>query len=185
MAPKRERSPPAIQARNTSAEEPTSCIISRGTRKMPLPMMVPTTMAVAWLAPSTRGRSAGAWGGGAEGDWLMRGCEGSTRASAGFTYPAQSQDSYSLTSLFQADSHDGIRDGYVKVIASGVDNDADWISQLGWEFAGKVPVRSRTTYYGCCNSGLGRTSTLCTVMHIKTRRQNRCFTLKLCCLSSR
>src|SRR5215469_3826202 len=37
--------------------EPTACIISLGTRKMPLPMMVPTTMAVAWLAPSARGRS--------------------------------------------------------------------------------------------------------------------------------
>jgi len=33
------------------AEEPTSCIISRGTRKIPLPMMVPTTIAVACDAP--------------------------------------------------------------------------------------------------------------------------------------
>src|SRR5450432_1302051 len=38
--------PPTIHARYTSLAEPTACIISAGTRKMPLPMMVPTTMAV-------------------------------------------------------------------------------------------------------------------------------------------
>src|SRR3954465_11504500 len=52
---------------------------------MPLPMMVPTTMAVAWLAPSTRGRSGGwlaVWVTRGETVWLMPCCEGSmgTRA---------------------------------------------------------------------------------------------------------
>ena len=50
-----------------------SRIISRGTRKMPLPMMVPTTMAVAWLR---RGRGADRRGlslvGNGEAGWLMR-----------------------------------------------------------------------------------------------------------------
>src|SRR5271156_4634291 len=57
MAPKSVSSPPTIQARYTMLLEPTARIISWGTRKMPLPMMVPTTIAVACHTPSTRGRS--------------------------------------------------------------------------------------------------------------------------------
>src|ERR1700722_17360418 len=57
MAPKRVSTPPTIQARYTIPLEPTARIISWGTRKMPLPMMVPTTIAVACHTPSTRGRS--------------------------------------------------------------------------------------------------------------------------------
>src|SRR5271166_6557916 len=48
-----------IHARYTARAEPTACIISAGTRKMPLPMMVPTTIALAWLTPSSS-RSVGA-----------------------------------------------------------------------------------------------------------------------------
>src|SRR5271165_7043342 len=59
MAPAIDSIPPTIQARYTSRAEPTACIISAGTRKMPLPMMVPTTIALAWLTPSSR-RSVGA-----------------------------------------------------------------------------------------------------------------------------
>src|ERR1700722_5132220 len=40
-------------------DEPTAAIISRGTRKMPLPMMMPTTIAVAWETFRTRGSSDG------------------------------------------------------------------------------------------------------------------------------
>jgi hypothetical protein len=58
MAPAIESMPPTIHARYTSFAEPTACIISAGTRKMPLPMIVPTTMALAWLTPSSR-KSAG------------------------------------------------------------------------------------------------------------------------------
>src|SRR3954451_14298849 len=50
--------PPTIQARYTSLAEPTACIISDGTRKMPLPMIVPTTMAAAWLTFRSRARSS-------------------------------------------------------------------------------------------------------------------------------
>ena len=57
MAPNSVSTPPTIQARYTMLLEPTARIISWGTRKMPLPMMVPTTMAVACQTPSTRGRS--------------------------------------------------------------------------------------------------------------------------------
>src|SRR5664279_5172647 len=56
IAPASESTPPTIQARYTSHAEPTACIISAGTRKMPLPMMVPTTIALAWLTPSSRSR---------------------------------------------------------------------------------------------------------------------------------
>ncbi len=72
MAPNSDSNPPTIHARYTSDDEPTSRIISRGTRKMPLPIMVPTTIAMAWLAPSTRGKSAAVvftWG---ETVWLMQ-----------------------------------------------------------------------------------------------------------------
>src|SRR5271166_2662590 len=54
MAPASESTPPTIQARYTSHAEPTACIISAGTRKIPLPMMVPTTTALAWLTPRSR-----------------------------------------------------------------------------------------------------------------------------------
>src|SRR5271157_4216906 len=54
MAPASDSTPPTIQARYTSQAEPTACIISAGTRKMPLPMMVPTTIALAWLTPRSR-----------------------------------------------------------------------------------------------------------------------------------
>jgi hypothetical protein len=57
-APKKDSNPPTSQARNTSLAEPTAIIICAGTRKMPLPMMVPTTTAVAWLTP----RSRASWG---------------------------------------------------------------------------------------------------------------------------
>jgi hypothetical protein len=53
-------------------EDPVSRIISLGTRKIPLPMIVPTTIAVAWLAPSTRGKSPGTCFGCMEDGWLMR-----------------------------------------------------------------------------------------------------------------
>src|SRR5271163_2796351 len=43
-------------------EEPTARIISCGTRKMPLPIIVPTTIAVACETPRTRGRSPGCTG---------------------------------------------------------------------------------------------------------------------------
>src|SRR5271165_6633758 len=54
MAPARESMAPTSHARYTSQAEPTACIISAGTRKMPLPMMVPTTTALAWLTPRSR-----------------------------------------------------------------------------------------------------------------------------------
>src|SRR5215831_8383270 len=57
MAPASESSPPTIHARYTKRAEPTACIISAGTRKIPLPMMVPTTMALAWPTPSSRNSS--------------------------------------------------------------------------------------------------------------------------------
>src|SRR5271169_1275827 len=38
-APKNDSKPPTTQARYTNLAEPTSCIISCGTRKIPLPMM--------------------------------------------------------------------------------------------------------------------------------------------------
>src|ERR1700722_4694701 len=53
-APKKESAPPTTQARYTSLADPTACIISAGTRKIPLPIMVPTTMAEAWLTPRSR-----------------------------------------------------------------------------------------------------------------------------------
>src|SRR5580693_4959827 len=56
MAPASESAPPAIHARYTIPAEPTACIISAGTRKMPLPMMVPTTIAEAWRTPRSRER---------------------------------------------------------------------------------------------------------------------------------
>src|SRR5271156_4051487 len=46
--------PPTSHARYTSLAEPTACIISLGTRKIPLPMIVPTTTAEAWLTPRSR-----------------------------------------------------------------------------------------------------------------------------------
>src|SRR6185312_4808195 len=39
--------------------EPTACIISLGTRKIPLPIIVPTTIAIAWRSPNARGSCAG------------------------------------------------------------------------------------------------------------------------------
>src|SRR5271163_2549195 len=56
-APKKDNSPPTSHARYTSLAEPTACIISAGTRKIPLPMIVPTTMADAWLTPRSRASS--------------------------------------------------------------------------------------------------------------------------------
>src|ERR1700677_3072276 len=81
MAPNNESRPPTLHARYTSADEPTSCIISRGTRKMPLPMMVPTTIAVASLAPNTRGKSAGGFCRRVEGFWLICGEQRLARGS--------------------------------------------------------------------------------------------------------
>ena len=53
---------PTIHARNTSLAEPTACIICVGTRKIPLPMMVPTTTAEAWLTPRSRAScGSGGW----------------------------------------------------------------------------------------------------------------------------
>src|SRR5947209_3212860 len=46
-APKNDRRPPTIHARYTNLADPTACIISAGTRKIPLPIMVPTTTAEA------------------------------------------------------------------------------------------------------------------------------------------
>src|SRR5215469_8767093 len=57
MAPAIESMPPTIHARYTSLAEPTACIISAGTRKMPLPMMVPTTIAVACQTFKSRNSS--------------------------------------------------------------------------------------------------------------------------------
>src|SRR5579859_4767158 len=56
-APQIESRPPMIQAANTSLTEPTACIISVGTRKMPLPMTIPTTTAAAWLVVRRRASS--------------------------------------------------------------------------------------------------------------------------------
>src|SRR4051812_39944464 len=53
-APKNESTPPTNHARYTYFAEPTASIIVPGTRKMPLPMIVPTTIAVAWLGPRAR-----------------------------------------------------------------------------------------------------------------------------------
>src|SRR5579872_1718533 len=55
-APKRVRIPPKIHTAKTMAGEPTAFTMSLGTRKMPLPMTVPTTMAVAGHTPRTRRR---------------------------------------------------------------------------------------------------------------------------------
>src|SRR5438067_13711134 len=55
-APKNENTPPTIQAKSTSLAEPAACIISAGTRKMPLPITTPMTIEAAWLAPSSRRR---------------------------------------------------------------------------------------------------------------------------------
>src|SRR6516164_8045471 len=57
MAPAIDSRPPTIQARYTSLAEPTACIISAGTRKIPLPMMVPATMAVACQTFNSRNNS--------------------------------------------------------------------------------------------------------------------------------
>src|SRR5215472_12594867 len=43
-----------IHAKYTTRADPTACIISAGTRKMPLPMMVPTTTAPACDNPRSR-----------------------------------------------------------------------------------------------------------------------------------
>src|SRR5215471_12127505 len=53
-APKNESNPPTIQARYTNPAEPTACIISAGTRKIPLPMIVPATIDVACQTFSPR-----------------------------------------------------------------------------------------------------------------------------------
>src|SRR5215472_11656049 len=53
-APKNESNPPTIQARYTSPADPTACIISAGTRKIPLPMIVPATIDVACQTFSPR-----------------------------------------------------------------------------------------------------------------------------------
>src|SRR5215472_12717823 len=57
IAPKKERRPPTIHTRYTSQGEPASFIITPETRKMPLPMMVPATIAVACQTLSSRNRS--------------------------------------------------------------------------------------------------------------------------------
>ena len=55
-APKKEKIPPTIHARYTSRADPAACIISAGTRKIPLPITTPTTIEAAWLAPKSRRR---------------------------------------------------------------------------------------------------------------------------------
>src|SRR5215469_1704281 len=52
--------PPTIHARYTSLAEPAACIISAGTRKIPLPMTTPMTIEAAWAAPSSRTRPGAA-----------------------------------------------------------------------------------------------------------------------------
>src|SRR5271168_3005645 len=54
--------PPIIQTAYTVRALPTAAIISRGTRKIPEPMMIPTTIAVALVVVRTRGSSCAATG---------------------------------------------------------------------------------------------------------------------------
>src|ERR1700759_521532 len=56
-APKGERTPPAIHAAYTTLTEPPTDAISLGLRKMPVPIIVPTTIAPAAHGPSARTRS--------------------------------------------------------------------------------------------------------------------------------
>src|SRR5580700_2331548 len=53
-APKRERTAPTIQAAKTTETKRPSRAISAGLRKMPVPIMVPTTMAPEAQAPRPR-----------------------------------------------------------------------------------------------------------------------------------
>ena len=57
IAPNSDSRPPTTHTAYTPAELPTAAIISRGTRKIPLPMMIPTTMDVACDTFRTRGSS--------------------------------------------------------------------------------------------------------------------------------
>src|SRR3989442_276894 len=60
-APKMERIAPMIQAAKTTETLRPSRAISAGFRKMPVPIMVPTTMAAEAHAPSPRTSSRGFW----------------------------------------------------------------------------------------------------------------------------
>src|SRR6516162_9590567 len=51
-APNSESTPPTIQTRKTSPTEPVARVIAPGTRNTPVPMMWPTTIAMAAHAPS-------------------------------------------------------------------------------------------------------------------------------------
>src|ERR1035441_3528307 len=53
-APASESSPPTTQTANTASTVPTFWIIVRGTRKIPLPITVPTTMDAAAHGPRAR-----------------------------------------------------------------------------------------------------------------------------------
>src|SRR6478672_433016 len=55
--------------------EPTACIISAGTRKIPLPMMVPTTMAVECQTFNSRSRSGAGLGAVCIGLGLQKACQ--------------------------------------------------------------------------------------------------------------
>src|ERR1043165_8426041 len=56
-APKNERTPVKIQIAMIHVAEGNCCATTFGTRKIPAPMMVPTTIAVESHSPSLRGRS--------------------------------------------------------------------------------------------------------------------------------
>src|ERR1700722_17750124 len=58
MAPKSESRPPVTHTAYTMRALPTAAIISRGTRKIPDPIMMPTTIASAFVAVNTRGSSS-------------------------------------------------------------------------------------------------------------------------------
>src|SRR6266571_3177733 len=57
-APKSESAPPTIQTRKTSPAEPVARAIALGTRNTPVPIMWPTTMAIAAAGPSPRTSSS-------------------------------------------------------------------------------------------------------------------------------
>src|SRR5436309_788156 len=56
-APSRQTKPPPIQPETISGKEPASPAILPGFRKMPEPIVLPTTIAIAMPRPSTRSSS--------------------------------------------------------------------------------------------------------------------------------
>jgi hypothetical protein len=56
-APASDSSPPKIQTKKTMPGDPVFSTIVFGTRKIPLPMMVPTTIATVLQTPSARSSS--------------------------------------------------------------------------------------------------------------------------------